>query len=666
MAVINTPVTREQLMKKLELKSWDRLEIGLNDQASHFTLHMKAEDLENEGMRWPSNAATYGFMERFPQRTEKGMKTGNQWEVPATDISAQLITELWPASQVRASPDATIVLQYLLTTVQHQQLAMHRTAKYREYLSLKPMILGLGAPTEPFVNRNHGGHDGLTLMLHQDVGLENSLHSDGYGLFMEQGTGKTPIVVKRVDIEAPIKMLKDKKMYRCIIVAPKNVRQNWAIEFDRFSEVRGKVTVLRGGEFKRAKAIFEAMVKGGDDSLQYTVVVCSYECLSGKTWDIISKFEWDLAVLDEGHYIKGASKRAKAAMELRDVSLARLVLTGTPICNSVFDLFNLFEFMREGGSGFTSREAFCQYYGVFEARDPSRGTKRLAGVQNMPFMKERLARSAFIVKKSEALPDLPEKVYDICEVEMTDKQQKFYDELAEKLMIEIDDEMENSTNKTLTAESILVKLLRLAQITSGFVSYDPIMDEATGEVLSARQIEHFDPNPKLDAMMELFENKGPWQKTIIWAHFRQDHDAIQKRLLAAGLDCVVFRGGTKEHDRDEYVRRFNCDPLCKVFIGNPGAGGTGLNLLGYDYTSDKPQDTNCDHVIYYSQDWSHPKRSQSEDRNHRKGTRCNVRITDLTVLNTVDEEIRARVTNKRTSALQVQDLREILKRVLGR
>src|SRR6185437_2372304 len=661
MAVVNTPITKDELMKPLRLSTWDQLVIDTAKDASQLSLRITT----SEPNTWPSHEATYGFMSRFPQRQEVGLKSGTQWNVPSTDISAQLITELWPESQVKMSPDAEIVIRYLITTVRHQQIAMHRTAEYREYLALKPMITMLAAPTQPIV-RQYTSHSGLDLMLHQDIGLANCLHTDGYGLFMEQGTGKTPIVVKRVDLEAPVISAKHGRMYRCIIVAPKNVRQNWATEFERFSNVAGKVTVLRGGEFKRMKQFFEAMVKNGRDELQYTIVVCSYECLSGKTWELISKLEWDLAVLDEAHYIKGSqTKRSKSAIELRDIANARMVLTGTPVCNSVFDLFSLFEFMREGGSGFTSREAFCKFYGVYEARDPARGTKRLSGVQNLPFMKERLARCSFIVKKSEALPDLPEKVYDIYEVEMTERQAEIYNQVRDDLTAEIERDLADET-KQLNADNILVKLLRLAQITSGFISFDPIIDNETGEVLSARQIDKFEPNPKIEALVEILKDKEPTEKTIVWAHFKQDISSIMERLRRENIDAVEFRGGTREADREENVRRFNCDTRCKVLVGNPGAGGTGINLLGYDYTSDKPHDTDCTHEIYYSQDWSHPKRSQSEDRCHRKGTRRNVRITDLTVLGTVDEEIRARVTNKRESALQVQDLREILKRILGR
>ena len=75
-------------------------------------------------------------------------------------------------------------------------------------------------------------------------------------------------------------------------------------------------------------------------------------------------------------------------------------------------------------------------------------------------------------------------------------------------------------------------------------------------------------------------------------------------------------------------------------------------------------DTNCTHVVYYSGDWSQVKRTQSEDRVHRRGTREPIRITDLCVPGTIDEEIRARVFQKKKMSLEITDIRDILKAVL--
>ena len=117
--------------------------------------------------------------------------------------------------------------------------------------------------------------------------------------------------------------------------------------------------------------------------------------------------------------------------------------------------------------------------------------------------------------------------------------------------------------------------------------------------------------------------------------------------------------------RVEAERRFNEDKNCRVFLANPSAGGTGLNLLGYPIGRPELSDTNCTDEYYYSTNWSSVQRSQSEARGHRRGTRVPVRIHDVCVANTIDEEIRKRVFLKRCTAMELADVQDILQAVLG-
>ena len=162
------------------------------------------------------------------------------------------------------------------------------------------------------------------------------------------------------------------------------------------------------------------------------------------------------------------------------------------------------------------------------------------------------------------------------------------------------------------------------------------------------------------------ELKDPTQKTIIWACWVNDIEKIARSLEANGHRCVTYYGATNDKQREEAERAFNFDDDCKFFIGNPAAGGTGLNLLGYPPGHPELSECNADHVIYFSQDWSSLKPSQSEDRAHRRGTRGPVRVTDLCVPETIDETIRVRVLDKRRAALELTDVRELLREVLGR
>lgn len=608
-------------------------------------------DVKKTHASWAANRE---FPKRVPERKKIESFGMNCWEFAATDYTAEIINACWPRDQIIFDDEAAEVMyDYLLLTGKQQDDAAEVYARFK---------------TDKVVpDHDYELHDKYPLAEYQQVALYNSARSEGYGLFMEQGTGKTPVVIARIcNMALALREEQDargesRRMLRVVIVAPKNVRMNWGNEVAKFTTVGGKVTVVRGGAIRRAKQFIDAFTQESDDEL-FTAVVISYEGLQ-RAWKMINQVPWDLSVLDESHYIKTPrTQRFKFSMKLRDISTNRMVLTGTPITNTALDLYSQFEFMGRGWSGFNSWHNFRQFYGVYKTTES--GHKALVSMQNLPFMQERLARLSFIIRKEEALPDLPDKVYDVCEVEMTGRQKDIYRQLAEQLAVEIESEMSKDGNKSLVVSNILTKLLRLAQITSGFVVWDAKYSD-DGEVIEPKTTEDLDSdNPKIQALLDLAKEKDPSQKTIVWACFVHDIKRIKESLEAAGHKVVTYFGGTSDDDRVEAERAFNYDDDCRWFVGNPAAGGTGLNLLGYPPGQEDDYSTNCDHVVYYSQDWSSTKRSQSEDRAHRRGTRQNVRITDLCVPGSIDEEIRTRVVDKRVSALQISDIRHILDNVL--
>lgn len=507
------------------------------------------------------------------------------------------------------------------------------------------------------------------LIPYQQVGLVNSLGSDGYALFMEQGTGKTPIGVAMVCNEAEKHFATHGSMYRALIVCPKNVRTNWENEFKKFATVGGKITILFGDYYHRQRQLIDAFVPL--DGCQFSIVVCSYETLNRSRELLDTK--WHLGLLDEGHYIKNVTTaRFRNVVKLRENCERRSILTGTPITNTALDLYTQLEFLGQGYSGFYSFKHFKAFF-ARHRMDQASGREVYDGLQNVPFMQERLARYSYIVRQQDVQKDLPDRVYDTIEVEMTDTQADIYKRIRDEMVVEIEAELSTSENKSMTINNVLTRLLKLAQVTSGFVSFSQVLDEITGDVVTPASVDRIDPDPKLEELVLLLKEKKPEDKTIVWSCWVQNIKTIHSRLKLEGIDSVTFYGDTNDADRALNEYRFNCDPNCKVFIGNPGAGGTGLNLIGYPpegheiykQTGKTPDDwdTNCNHVIYYSQDWSMVKRGQSEKRAHRRGTRGPVRVTDLVVPNTVDTEIRAAVLDKTTRALEVSDLRKILERL---
>jgi len=641
----------QKFFNKLRIDPEERIRLSMSTDMRHF----KAEFFSFK-KHWQTGqvqrcAPGYNTAVRFPQRIpERRNLEADRWQFGATDLTALLIHYHWRPEQISFADEVTrSQYKYLLANFLRQTYGVQNRENLEGFRFLDSPEFKLG--------------------VYQKKALRASMFTEGFGYFMEQGTGKTAVAIARICNES---LRKKEVQYRVLIVCPKNVRTNWEEEFHKFSTVAGRVTVVRGDKLNRYKCIVEAMQKPAEDSEEkFTAVIISYDSVE-RTFEPLKMIEWDLCILDESHYIKNSNtKRWKALRKLRDRCKARMCLTGTPITNTMLDLYTQFEFMGDNWSGFTSYNSFKSFYGKFAKVSSSQnqaGYKKLIGLDNIPMIQERLARQAFLIKKSDALPDLPQKTYDICEVSMTKEQTEVYKNVCAEIAVELEDELNSTDNPVLVVNNMLTKMLRLAQITSGFVGISEVLDEE-GEVIQEAIINRFDPNPKIDSLVEILKTKEPYQKTIIWACWVQDIRSIAARLRLEGIDAVTYYGATSDVDRATAVSRFNCDSTCKVFIGNAAAGGTGINLLGYDlrkkYNGKKPK-TYCDHVIYFSQNWSPTARSQSEDRAHRRGTVGHVQYTDLMVPLSIDHEIREAVVNKRLNAMKIQDVRRIVERMKGK
>lgn len=644
-----------RLLTPIQVRDSDRLELALSSDSKHFIVRIYAETVwqDTPGETWPSGRART-LIHRIPEKKRyTANSAGEHWMFGASDMTAEIINQSWPKSQlVWKEADAKLLYKFLLTSKARQDLNAENVAHFKEHNELLP-------------RHNFDLHPNMPLARYQELGLCNSMDNESYALFMEQGTGKTAIVVARICNEAKRHYARTKTPYLAIIVCPKQLRFNWEAEFRKFATEQGRLTRISGSELRRTKQLIDALDVEPED--RYSVVLISYDSL-GRTQGL-GRIPWDLGVLDESHYVKTEStKRWKACRKLRDRCKQRMVLSGTPITNTVLDLYTQWEFLGEGASGFTTSAGFHRFYAVYEDRGTQEaGFSRLVGVQNLPFMQERLARQALVIKKKEVLKDLPDKQYDLYEIEMAEDQATIYKQVLKEVMVEVEDTLNKADKKHMTVNNILTKMLRLAQVTSGHVVYDPVVDQ-DGTVIREKIVDRLDPNPKIEAVVEILKEKESKDKTIIWACFVQDIKSIASRLKLEGIDCVTFYGGTKDDEREEAVRRFNEDPTCKVFIGNPTAGGTGLTLLGYPpgHEHEDLYDTNANHVIYFSQNWSMPARAQSEDRCHRRGTREPVRITTLTVPETIDVVIHERVAGKIQHANDVADVKDLLKSVFNR
>jgi SNF2 family DNA or RNA helicase len=210
---------------------------------------------------------------------------------------------------------------------------------------------------------------------------------------------------------------------------------------------------------------------------------------------------------------------------------------------------------------------------------------------------------------------------------MTPEQEKAYKEIKAYAITQLYDEEKGG--QQVSATSVLTKMLRLHQLSCGFMTTD---DKENMEVKSKR----------LDELMNILEEVEG--KAIIWANYRHDiHRILEAIRKTYGEDSVgAYYGDVNDFDRGLYLKQFQDlkSPL-RFMVGNTQTGGYGINL------------TAASTVIYYSNNFDLEKRLQSEDRAHRIGQVNKVTYIDIVCKDTVDEKIVKSLLAKQNIAAEV-------------
>ena len=660
------PIPPQQLQNAI-------LQISLKDNNA-FILEVY-ELTEDNTQVSPSSTPALTFVRKrfkhgYQQRSSHGALY-ETYEVPATDYSVYLILHTWTGKRI-FSPEAQQFLKSFVVNETLYSQATNRTAIYKS--SLTPLLsqfkqqqdaclfddsLPYPIPPEQTLSSDADFLSSLNLnpfvlqsqysilTLYQKIAASNAISLPSYAYFMKPGCGKTAPAIVTTDFVAAYVSNAFNRPARILVLTPKNIRSNWQSEYSHFSHVPVSTSILSGnGENARTFALIESLLER--PSIKANVVIANYEAAVNTSLTL--KIEWDLVIIDESHSIaNNNTARSKYMLQLRNNAAKRLILTGTPIRNNPFDLYTQFEFMGKGNSGFGSFSKFKDFYGVFvQSRS---GFKTLESLRNIPLLQERLAKLSFLLELEEAIPALPESTEDILECTLSPEQLKVYKDVALKLQAHLSN-ADQKINDVMVIKSHLVKLLRLAEITSGYAATDE------------SGIYRFDPNPKLELLVSevrTFLEDNPHAKVQIWCHFQENIRQISYRFNSVeSIPAVSFYGETKDSDRKEAERRFNCDPETRIFVGSPTAGGVGLNLLGFDPYNPSQYKTNCEWAIFYSQNWSSTSRLQAMARAKRKGTRIHMRYTDIIVPGSIDVMIRDRVRAKIQMALTIQDVKKIL------
>lgn len=460
---------------------------------------------------------------------------------------------------------------------------------------------------------------------HQLAELEGSWWRPSYGYFWEMGCGKSWLA-----INCAARLYDAAKIDALCVVAPKGVYRNWTGEIDLHlhERVERRIAVWSPSRTKR-KAHEIAGVMAPIAKLR--VFLVNVEALSTKRGrEAMAAFLHSssaLLVVDESTSVKSRdAQRTKAIVTLARFASYRRIMTGSPVTQSPLDLYGQLSVLEPKPLGFASFYAFRNRYAVTEKRqvtvyddkrkrDITREYTAIVDYRRIDELKERLRDVSSRVLKSECL-DLPEKIFQRREVSFTAEQEGVYRDLVRESKARLENEVR------VTAPQVITQVLRLHQVTCGFVKTDD------GEERAVR-------SNRMAALMELLEEASG--KVIIWAPYRYSIFEIANTLREAygGESFATYFGGTSADDRELAKERFQTSDRCRFFVGNAQTAGYGLTL------------TAASTVIYFANSHKLEERLQSEDRAHRIGQRNAVTYVDLVVPGTVDERIVSSLRSKK-------------------
>lgn len=420
------------------------------------------------------------------------------------------------------------------------------------------------------------------------------------------------------------------RVLRTLVLCPPIVIENWHKEFGLHSKLQDKVVRLYGSGKERV-ATFNKEVLPLDDipfgpvkERRNVIVVTNFESLSMKElYPLIEAWQPEILVVDEAHRCKNPSaKRTKATIKLADKALHRYILTGTPILNSLMDLFALFRIL-DGGETFGQNfYAFrASYFYDKNARMPK--ARYFPNWEPLPNAAERLSEAISKISmyktKAECL-DLPPLIKKEFYVELSAEQRRIYNDLKKDFVAYV-------ASDTCVVQLAITKALRLMEIVSGYVS----LETPEGEIKKKRL-----QTPRAEALKDLLEEITAHSKCLVWAVWKENYETIREVCNDLGTGFVEVHGEVTTKDKFANIERFNTDPNCRVLIGHPGSGGIGVNLVAASYS------------IIYSRSFSLEQELQAESRNHRAGSEIHEKITHISLIakDTIDELVTKKLAFK--------------------
>ena len=395
----------------------------------------------------------------------------------------------------------------------------------------------------------------------------------------EMGLGKTIQAITFILSTLPSKTL---------IVAPTSLIYNWSNEIEKFAPSI-KWAVLNGTKEERLNIL--------NNINNYDVIITTYNILK-RDLELYCNITFDYCFIDEAQYIKNSN--SQNAISVKKIQANRkFALTGTPIENSVLELWSIFDFIMPGYLFDEKRFSVRYYKKLHESNEVLEELNMLI----QPFILRRY--------KKDVIKELPLKIEKKLIVSMSEEQEKIYGVYSDyaKSLIEKkvkDDELNNSKIEIL---SYITKLRQICLDPSVLIN------------------DYIGGSGKIDSLIELL-NQGieEGHKILVFSQFTSVLKNISKKLENENISYSYLDGSIPSDKRIKLIDEFN-NGNNSVFLISLKAGGTGLNL------------TSADIVIHFDPWWNPAVEDQATDRAHRFGQKNVVEVIKLISKNTIEEKI---------------------------
>ncbi|XP_043431954.1 chromodomain-helicase-DNA-binding protein 1-like [Prionailurus bengalensis] len=388
-----------------------------------------------------------------------------------------------------------------------------------------------------------------------------------------------------------------------LILCPLSVLSNWTEEMERFAP--GLSCVTYAGD-KEERAHLQQDLK---QESRFHVLLTTYEiCLKDSSF--LKSFPWSVLVVDEAHRLKNQSSLLHKTLSEFSVVFS-LLLTGTPIQNSLQELYSLLSFVEPDVFPKEQVGDFVQRYQDIEKESESANElhKLL-----QPFLLRRV--------KAEVATELPKKTEVVIYHGLSALQKKYYKAILMKDLAAF----ENETAKKVKLQNVLSQLRKCVDHPYLFDGVEPEPFEIGDHLIEASGKLHL-----LDKLLAFLYSRG--HRVLLFSQMTQMLDILQDYMDYRGYSYERVDGSVRGEERHLAIKNFGQQPIF-IFLLSTRAGGVGMNL------------TAADTVIFVDSDFNPQNDLQAAARAHRIGQNKSVKVIRLISRDTVEEIVCRKAASK--------------------